>query len=268
MRRHWKLLVSIGIVLLILVLAGAVALRGGGAHQASLRGAEQRFAESSSTLAPQRDVLRPGAGVYTYVGSGSENISSPPKSQGQGPKMPATVTHQANGCWTLRIDYSTHHWQSILYCPRGSGLYETGGQTFEQFDFVFAKVNTTSTLACTPANPTVLPNMKVGQVWQQSCSGTSTGIKGRMTSAGPFTFVGEETLDIGGTKVAAFHFHQARTLSGAQTGTQDADWWYDTTDGMLLRNRHSYVVKSDSPIGKITYTENAQLQLTSLVATR
>jgi hypothetical protein len=267
-KRHRRLLLVVGLVLVAGGVAFVIAWKGGGARQASLDDAKKRFAGSDSTLAPQAKVLRPAAGVYVYTGSGAEHLSSPPKSQTQGPKMPATVTHRADGCWTLRIDYSTNHWQSSVYCPRGTGLYETGGQTFERFNFVFAKVDTTSTIKCTPENPTVLPGMTPEQRWDQRCTGTSTGIKGELITSGPYTFVGEETVDVGGTPVAAYRFHQDRTLRGAQTGTQVAELWFAKSNGMPLRNEHRYLIHSDSPIGQVTFTEKASWRLSSLTPQR
>ena len=124
---------------------------------------------------------------------------------------------------------------------------------------MFAKVGTTSTIKCTPENPTVLPGMTPGQRWNQRCTGASTGVKGELTTSGPYTFVGEEALDVGGTPVAAYHFHQDRTLSGAQTGTQVAELWFAKSNGMPLRDEHHYTVHSDSPIGKVTFTETARI---------
>lgn len=239
-----------------------------GAHQVSIDDAKRRFEKDSSTLPAQPHVLRPPAGVYTYVGKGNEHLSFPPKNQAQGPNMPATVTHRANGCWVLRIDYSSNHWQTFDYCPRGKGLAETGGQTFERFDFVATKVDTTATVTCVPEAPTVLPDMQPGQRWDQRCTGTNTAISGQLTTSGPYTFVGQESVDVGDTSVPAYHFHQERTLTGAQTGTQRADLWFDTRTGMPLRNEHKLVVRSDSPIGKITFTETGNYVLASLTPQR
>ena len=76
--------------------------------------------------------------------------------------------------------------------------------------------------------------------------------------------LGDDTIDVGGTKVAAHHFEQLRTLTGAQTGSQENDVWFATSNGMPLRNDHHNMIKSDSPIGKVTYTENGTFVLQSL----
>ncbi|HET9729010.1 MAG TPA: hypothetical protein VFR41_06285 [Acidimicrobiia bacterium] len=235
-----------------------------GAHEVSLNDARRRFEQNSSTLPQQAHVLRPRAGVYAYVGSGNEHLSFPPKDQKQGPRMPGTVTHHANGCWTLRIDYSSNHWQTFDYCPRGQGLAETGGKTFERFDFVATKVDTIATITCKPEAPIVLAGLHAGQVWQQRCTGTNSAISGSLTTAGPYTFIGEESVDVGGSAVPAYHFRQERTLTGAQTGNQRVDFWFATDTGMPLRNERKYTVHSDSPIGTVTFTETGEFHLTSL----
>ena len=135
--------------------------------------------------------------------------------------MPATVTHRSDGCWTFRIDYSSQHWQTWIYCPRDGGLVELGGQTFERWDFVFTKYDSTSTFTCDPPSVAIRAAMHSGDHWTQTCRGTSSGTKGVGVTSGPYTFVGDDTVTVGGTAVAAYHFHQERTLSGSQTRHAD-----------------------------------------------
>jgi len=268
-RSRRRLIAAAAVVVLVGVGAAGVALwRGSGAHEASTRDAERRFAQSPSTQPPVPSVLRPAAGVYLYRGSGTEHLSLPPKSQSQGPTMPATVIDRADGCWTFRIDYSTAHWQTWIYCPRGGGLVELGGQTFERWDFVVTKYDSTSIFSCKPASVAIRATMHSGDHWQQTCTGTSSGTKGIASTSGPYTFVGTERVDVGGTAVAAYHFHQVRTLGGSQTGTQDTQLWFAVKDGLPLRNERTETVHTDTPIGRSTYTEHGDFELTSLVPKR
>ena len=131
--------VALAVIGLVVVVAGSVFLilwRRSGAHEVSTNAARKRFEQSSSSSVTEPATnlaVRPAAGVYVYRGSGTEHLSLPPKSQAQGPQMPGTVLLTANGCWTFRIDYSSQHWQTWNYCPRGGGLVELGGQTFERW---------------------------------------------------------------------------------------------------------------------------------------
>jgi hypothetical protein len=265
-RRRRRLVAAGAIVVVVVLGVGAVALwRRSGAHEASTGDAERRFHESSSTEPPAPKVLRPPAGVYVYRGSGTEHLSLPPKSQSQGPRMPATVTHRGDGCWTFRIDYSTAHWQTWIYCPRNGGLVELGGETFERWDFVVTKYDSTSTFACNPPSVAIRAALRTGDTWQQRCTGTSSGTKGAATTSGPYRFVGREDVDVGGVAVAAYHFSQTRTLSGSQTGTQTTELWFAVKDGLPLRNERNVTVHTDTVVGSSTYTEHGSFALTSLV---
>jgi hypothetical protein len=263
-RRRRIVLLAVAGVILVGVTAFVVVWRRSGAREVSTEEARRRFAASSSTQPPNPEVLRPAAGVYLYRGSGTEKLSLPPKSQHQGPRMPGTVTHRRDGCWTFRIDYSTKHWQTWVYCPRAGGLVERGGQTFERWDFVFTTYDSTSTFTCDPPSVTIRVAMQPGDRWQQSCRGTSSGTEGVGVTSGPYTFVGEDTLTIGGTRVPAYRFHQERTMSGSQSGTQTADLWFAQSDGLPLRNERNQTVRTDTVVGTSTYTERGEFTLTSL----
>ncbi len=264
--RHVWRWVALVVAVFVLLGAGAfvVAWRASGARQVSLDEARKRFGSSSTTIvAAPANVLRPPAGVYEYGGSGHESLDKPPKSQNQGPLIPATVSPKGANCWTFRADYSTGHWQSWDYCSTNGDLVERGGQTYEKWDFVMFQVTSTSTFTC-PSSVTIKPGMKPGDTWTQTCTGTTSAVKGQVTTSGPYTYVGPVTLTIGGTPVAAYRFHRERTLSGAQTGTERDEVWFAQSNAMPLRNDRVNVVHSDSPIGTVTYTESGSFTLQSL----
>ncbi len=208
--------------------------------------------------------LRPSAGVYTYEGSGKERIDVPPASHSQGPEIPATVTHDDNGCWTFKIDYSVDHWQDYQYCSRDGTLTELGGRTFQRWNFVATSVDNLSTFECDPAAEMVRTGMEPGDTWEQSCAGTSNQVSGTVVSAGPVEYVGEETLEVGGESVRAYHLHRERELSGAQTGEDVVDFWFAVDNGLPLRNERSITAHSGSPIGIVTFTEEGDFMLSSL----
>jgi hypothetical protein len=211
--------------------------------------------------------FRPAAGVYRYRGEGTEHLDKPPLTQTQGPDIPGTVTHLDGQCWRLRVDYSTNHWQSWDYCPAGSGLTENAGAFFQRLDLVVAKVDTSSTYTCDPPVDAIRATQRAGDHWVQECRGTSTGSDGEVISSGPYTYVGPERLDIGGTKVAALHYHRLRNLTGGQTGKEDVNVWFDAATGLPLRNQRVITVHSSSLIGGVTYQENGSFQLASMTPT-
>ena len=253
----------------------AVALLAGGATFVALwnRGSSRpvsmeearRRAGAPGTDQPTAAVpLQPAAGIYRYRGEGTEHLDTPPLTQTQGPNIPGTVTHLEGRCWRLRVDYSTNHWQSWDYCPTASGLTESAGEFFQRLDLVAAKVDTSSTYTCDPPVDAIRVRQRAGEHWMQECRGTSTGSDGEVISSGPYTYVGPERLDIGGTKVAALHYHRLRTLTGGQTGTEDVNLWFDAATGLPLRNQRVITVHSSSLIGGVTYEENGSFELASM----
>ena len=253
--------IIVGVVLLIGAGIGVFAYlwQRDDARPVSVREAEQRL----DGKAGGGSAFVPAEGVYQYTGSGSEALSTPPKSQAEGPEMPATVIHHADGCWTFRIDYSTNHWQDWSYCAHDGRLVEKGGRTFQRWDFVVSTIENTSTFVCEPPIVVLRPDMVPGETWLQSCAGTNTTVGGTTVSSGDIRFIGVESLDVGGTAVDAFHFVQPRTISGAQRGEENTELWL-APNGLPLRNQRRVVINSDSPIGTITYTEDGMFSLTSL----
>jgi hypothetical protein len=258
-RRRW---VVVGVVAAVVVGFGAfvvVRLVQGRARPVKL---SEVAVPTGSTLPSNGAVLRPPQGVYRYRGTGRDHLSKPDVSQSQGPTMPGTITHEADGCWTFRIDYSTNHWQSWRYCPSDGGMGEAGGQTFQRWNFGAFVNETTSTFECDAA--VVRSGQRPGDEWRHRCTGTSTGVEGTTTSAGPFRYVGTETLTIGGRKVAAYRYHRERTTSGNQTGTEVTEAWFAVANGMPLRNERHLEATTDTIIGKVDYTEDGEFQLADL----
>lgn len=206
----------------------------------------------------------PAAGVYQYRGSGTEDTSFPPLQEQQGPDMPATVTHEPGECWSLRIDYNTHHWQDWTWCASDAGVVNTLGHSFARRDFVSFQVDNLATFTCTPPVEWLWAGMQPGEHRDGSCTGTSTVVAGETTSAGRITYVGDEDITVGDQTVRARHLRYERTLSGGQVGPENQDFWVEPDTGLPYRNERSLTVETDTPFGRITYTEQAEFQLQSL----
>lgn len=254
------------IVVLLVVLVGGVAFgilwSRRGAHEASLQSAVDKFRKQGQT--GDAAFLRPAVGVYTYEGTGTEKLSVLATTQHWGPRLPATVTRGAKDCWTLRVEYSTNHYQEWDECPTKDALQETGGRTYQSFDFVAAHISDLNEFKCTPRGDTIRVKAQPGQRWRVSCDGHSTSRGTTVTSAGTNTYVGPTTITIGGTRVPAYHYRLDRTLTGSQTGSDHTDMWYSARDGLPLRARREVRVESPSPVGAIVYNERGDFTLSSL----
>lgn len=259
-RRRW-ILVGVLVVVLGAGALGFYWLNRNAAHEVSVEDARRRL--GTTTSAPEGLRGRPRPGVYRYRGEGTDSLSLPPLSQSQGPSLPGTVELLDDDCWRFRIDYSSNHWQSWVYCPRAAGLMETGGQTWQRWMLGPTAMTATATFRCrdTPALPA---RRAPGRTWQASCRGSNDRIDGEVVNVGPYRFVGHEVLRIGGEAVEAAHFHRSRDLTGAQKGTERGDVWFATADGLPLRNRRRIELRTDTPVGTSTYTEVGTFELTSM----
>jgi hypothetical protein len=206
---------------------------------------------------------RPAPGVYEYRGSGTEQLSTPPLSQSQGPTMPATVEWGDDGCWSFRIDYSSNHWQSWTYCPSGDLVVESGGSTWQRWMIGATAITNLSTFECAPGSVATAQDATPGQEWAATCTGSGDAVAGETVSSGTERYVGDEVIDVGGEQVRTQHFVSERTMRGAQVGTDRSDVWFRADTGLPVRNQRRIEAASDTPIGTSTYTEAGEFELVS-----
>ena len=261
-RRHrvrTALLVLLALVILFILVSVVLTVEGR-ARPVSMGQAIGRF-HSDPAADPG---THPIPGVYSYQGSGTDSLSLPPLSQSEGPTLPGTVEVQGDGCWSFRIDYSTNHWQSWAYCGRPTGLVETGGLVWQRWMIGPVAETNLSRLRCSPGLLSIPSSSAVNESWPALCTGTSTQIHGTVVSTGATHFLGQTTLTIAGREIRAVHVEVQWKLSGPQVGTERDDLWFDANSGLPLQNRRSIRVRTTTPFGASTYTENGEFVLRSL----
>lgn len=223
-------------------------------------------AEGSGNTGGGVALLVPPQGTYTYNGSGTE--TSVMGTTQQGPEIPATVKHTVNNCWEIKIHYHSERWDQGTYCAGTDGSLARHNSVSEiLIEISFYSQTVTVTTTCDPPLIMVQPNMAPGTVFDHSCTIENSALSGTATSAGPTTFIGEETLDIGGAKVQAYRMEQKRTVTGAQTGSSTETWWFAKDNGMPLANERQTEFTSKLPFGlpgSTSTTEQGSFKLTSL----
>lgn len=210
------------------------------------------------------DDSRPLPGVYLYKGSGQDQLSLPPISQRQGPTVPGSVTRVGTNCWDLRLDFSTHHWQSWQYCVDGRDLVQTTGQFWQLWPIGPVNMTNLTSTACEPARLVLPAGAAAGGTWPVQCQGTSSAVKGQMHSTGQSKFVDMVKMSIGGRSVTAAHFIETRTDSGSQVGTERYETWVQEGSGLPLQIKQDIRVTTSTPFGSSTYTQSGEFVLTSL----
>lgn len=258
-------------VILVLAVSGVFLwrLHNRGPGKPSFNSAIDRF-RTSSTVEGRTTALQPPPGVYTYTGSGSEDLSFMATHQPQGPKEPGTVTLEPNGCWTFAMDYNSFHRQTWTRCASHGRLVETGGTTKQQFDFVAFKQSEHSTITCTPPMIVADPAAKPGTSHPVHCTGHSATTGTNITQTGTMTYVGPDTVVVAAEAVAALHVRADLEVAGDQNGSSHYDLWYRTSDMLPLKEQHEIRVTSPAPapLNNVTYTEKGNWQLASLTPRR
>jgi len=248
------------VVALVAVTAAVLGLTGSHAREVTLREAEARAGSGGSSASTGG---RPAPGVYAYAGSGTERLTLPPLSQTEGPTIPGTVTLEGTDCWVLRLDYSTHHWQTWRFCQHGTDLWEAGGRTWQLWSIGPVDVANLSTFTCDAGSMALPASGSDGEVWHSRCTGTNSTVAGTTVSTGPYRLVGTTTLTIGGVPLRTVRFHRTRADSGAQTGTERADVWLDGRTGLPVRLEQHLRVTTSTRFGTSTYSQDGVLELTS-----
>lgn len=212
--------------------------------------------------------LIPPEGVYDYRGEGTERLDRFPGSTQQGPLVPGTVVHTGDGCWTFRVDYHSKHWQSWDFCVRDGRLEERGGAAEQQLDLVAIEVTASSRTTCPAGVVAADPAARPGDEAVQTCDVESSAADTPLRTSGRSTFVGRESIDVGGHPVETLHHRRERDITGAQRGVERLDVWFDASTGLPVRNERSVELRTDTPIGSLTYTESGSYSLASATPER
>jgi hypothetical protein len=265
-RRHRVALAVTAAVMLVVGCGGCVFLYAwnhSNPAQLSSTAAVQRFRSGLTGRVVDPGTLRPHEGVYRYTGSAREHVSIPPKTQVEGPGMPGTVSYTADGCWVWRLDDSDSHWQSSTFCPREGNLVEVGRAGWYRWNFVALVIADTATFTCTPevALPAVL---QVGQQFPFTCRGTNDPIHtAPVTMTGTNRYLGAQMVRVGGVEVSTVHFREVSVFRGGQQGTNVADTWFSTVNGLPVRGTWRTVVHSPTALGTSTLTGGGNFALAS-----
>ena len=213
-------------------------------------------------------VTRPPSGVYRADASGKASISFPPTSQTYGASAPVTVTHQGDNCWTTSVDFNAAFQQRWNYCIDNGVMTEHGNVTSTSWDLGAASITNVSEFTCTPPGEIIKAGEQRDQLSTYVCVGTSDTITGITTSDVTFQSLGITLLEVESIQVPVFHYRETDTLTGPQRGTTTLDYWYAVQDMLLIRMERHVDLRTNSPVGDITYKEDGELQLSSLTPTR
>lgn len=193
-----------------------------------LAGVAVMVAASAGWMSPARGTTGPSGppeGTYAYDLSGSARA-------GLGPfvfsvPLPSTAAMSlgyARDCAVL-VTTTKSNSETGVYCPSDTAILALYRSVQTMTVLIWHQSTTTT---CSPAADMARAGAAAGESWPISCGVRTDGLDNSLfQAAGTVTFVGPETLTIGGQPVDAFHGRSDVTFTGTRTGSMTEDLWLD-----------------------------------------
>jgi hypothetical protein len=97
------------------------------------------------------------------------------------------------------------------------------------------------------------------------CTGVNSPIAtGVVKLNGSTRYVGAELLKIAGKSVSTVHFVEVDRFSGGQSGSNVANTWYSTTDGLPVQGDWDTRITTPTAVGTSTLNGKGNFKLASL----
>ena len=247
---------AVGILLGALVIAGLAGARASGIffhdrpRAASIESALRRFRENDRD-AKERE------GVYVYATTGGESVDVLGGAHHRYP-VNTSITARRVACG-LELDWAALVGRATTWtlCSTNAGIELRGSDQRHKF---FWQSDHTK-YACVGA--VLVP---VGDAPAAGHDFTCTSATA--VASGQAQLVGSETIEVGGTPVATMHTRTVATISGANHGTETADWWLDTATALPVRIVLQSRTSRKTIVGLAHYNEDAELRLLSMTPER
>jgi hypothetical protein len=211
---------------------------------------------------------RPDEGVYVYLATGKDSISFGPATANYGPTASVEVVHSDPDCFAATLALRSDYTEATEFCVRGDQTVRLGMRRRQRFA-ILGGIDVFTVMTCQPGDPMTSVSPEPAQEWAHVCSGSNdeseTGTSS-FTSEGPYRFMGEEDVIVGGVAVRSRHFHEELMVSGLQQGTNVVDWYFAADGGMLVRFVRKTLIRYPQAFDA-AYTEDADLTLASMTPT-
>jgi hypothetical protein len=178
---------------------------------------------------------------------------------------PTTTVHYGDtnipNCYDETFHYRTGYDETMRNCIDGLHVEQTSGSRSQ----TFLGFNATTTLTC--QKDVYFTTEPAPTTFVHSCTGSSADNKTQnssFTTAGTYAFKEDLMMSVGGTDMLVRHFIDPREISGSQTGSNNAEWWFTAQGGLLVKFTRDIQLKYPTGFGEVTYTESLEMNLKQL----
>lgn len=212
-------------------------------------------APAASTPAAGPVFSVPAEGVYSYRTEGYESVSMGGARHDYPDRSYAIVEH-GDGCeWTWDHRVIEEHRDKSTLCTEGPQISNV---RFDNHVTFFGQKNE-SHFECSGEGTHADLRDQPGDTHHGSCT------DGNSTSDETETFVGRETLVVGGVEVEALRYHDEAEISGDTTGQSVQERWVHPETGLLLKMvRSTRSTAQAFGASEVHYEEEATFVLESL----
>jgi hypothetical protein len=197
----------------------------------------------------------PAAGVYSYATTGGDRINLAGASHQYPAETHAIVRHTGGCGWAVEHRVLEEHIDFHDRCSSDDAVSVLADgrevEFFGQRDGL--------TYHCDPPARTL---------WDTADETVSTGTcsteEGDSDADYVGTFVGLESLDVGGVRVETVHVHLEFEMTGSARGTSTVDFWLHPDTGLIVREERVVDTYARAVWGDVRYQEEATFHLLSL----
>jgi len=221
-------------------------------------------------VAPPPALRWPAEGDYLFqqdpTKAGYDAINGPFISQ-RADYTTATVSVRwlpGGSCFVMTLGVRPGYKDIMSLCVVDGALVQYTGSREQTFNLPNGNVKTDT--KCLPGDffhALALPPV-AERKWVHQCFGNNadgkTGGSG-FDAKGDYVWVADEIVPVNGRDVPSRHYRESRTVTGSQTGSNTADWYFSLEDAMLVRWSRDIAVEYPSQIGAIDYTEHEYMTL-------
>jgi len=210
---------------------------------------------------------RPDEGIYAYVATGKDsiNVLGNTRTAPYGPTASVAIVHEDADCYSAKLTLRTGYTEKMDLCLRGSETIRVGVHRSQHLA-VLGGILVSTVMTCKPGDTMTLLSPAPEQEWPHICTGrneeSETGTS-QFTSGGPYEYVGEEDVVVGGAAIRTRHLREELVVTGSQQGTNNVDWYFAVEDGLLVRLVRKTSIAFPTAFFSAYYTEDADLTLVS-----
>jgi hypothetical protein len=194
----------------------------------------------------------PAPGVYSYDTKGYESTDAFSGQRHDYPEETTITLRSSDEGWLSRWQPLEERWEETLIREDTTGAKMLRYTMYHEF----FRRGVQEDFTCDGYVEKI--GAKPGDAWEMTCKSPKSKVELKVT------FVGIETIDVGGEPMKAKHMRYDAKVTGANRGTMLQERWLSEGPRGMVRMKQKADLDVDSPFGAVGYKESFEIDLQSL----